>query len=142
MGLFETLRTTFTHPLAAGPLGGGLVVLLAYLDAKYKEVERDNSTYFKLFMVSSLVFATIIYFVSGEYNQTDEFLNQKYDTSLPSLLPKKGGFKEQPKMKGPDSSVSLLDNLPDIGTYAKPSNVSITIKPKKSGKKIGRKPKH
>lgn len=137
MGLFETLRSTFTHPLVAGPLGGALVVLLAYLDAKYRKEEKmETSTYWKLFIVSSLVFATIIYFVSAEYNQTDEFLNQNYDTDLPSLLPSKDSLKlgGQPTMKRPDISESLLSGLPEPGNFKMPeSNVSMKIRPAKSG---------
>ena len=122
---------TFTHPLVAGPIAGCIVILLAYLDAKYRDIEKDNSTYIKLFIVSSLVFATLVYFISEEYDQTDEFLNQNYDTSVPSLLPKKkilGGT--QPTMKRPKTSVSLMDNLPEPGTFQTPSNISLTMKPK------------
>ena len=103
MSFFKNLRSFIVHPFIAGPLGGLLIVLLAYLDSKYKNQEKENETYVYLFLVSSLVFSTIIYFISGEFNNTDEFLNQDYDTSTPSFLPKsKGGFREK-IMKGPDN---------------------------------------
>ena len=136
MGLLGKVRSTITHPLIAGPLGGGFVVLLAYMDSKYREVDREKSTYIKLFIVSSLVFSTLTYFVSAEHNKTDEFLNQNYDTKLPTLLPKsKGGFAldEQPLMDGPSDHISkMMEGLPEPGTYKIPveSNVTMTMKPK------------
>ena len=139
MGLLGKVRSTITHPLVAGPLGGSFVVLLAYLDSKYRKVEREKSTYWKLFIVSSLVFATITYFVSAEHNKTDEFLNQNYDTKVPPLLPEsKGGFalEDQQLMDGPSDHISkMMDDLPEPGTYKMPggeSNVFMTMKHKKS----------
>jgi len=137
MGLLGKVRTTITHPLIAGPLGGGFVILMVYLDSKYRNVEREKSTYWKLFIVSSLVFATLTYFVTAEHTKTDEFLNQNYDTKVPSLLPKsKGGFAldDQPLMDGPGDHISkMMDGLPEPGTY-ETSNVTMTIKPKKSSR--------
>ena len=95
MGLFKKVKSVLIHPLIAGPISGGIIILLAYIDSKYRDVNRDKQTYIKLFIMSSLVFATIIYFVSAEHNKIDEFLDQNYDTSNPSFLPKskKGGFE-------------------------------------------------
>ena len=117
---------TLSHPFVLGPLGGGIVVLLAYLDSKYKDTKQDNETYLKLFIASSLVFSTIVYFSSNS-NVSDDFLNQKYDTSNPSLLPKsKGGFslENQKIMQGPNIK-NIMDELPPVGTY---SNVNMKIK--------------
>jgi hypothetical protein len=148
IGMLGTIKNTLMHPLVAGPLGGGIVVLLAYIDSKYKDVEKDNITYWKLFIVSSLVVSTIIYFVSSENNKTkahDEFLNQAYDTSAPTLLPKsKGGFstENQSLMTGPKENIEkMMGGLPPIGTWESPlhsskshSNVSMKIRPSHSTK--------
>jgi hypothetical protein len=100
---------TLTHPLVAGPLGGSLMVLLAYCDAKFRVVDREKSTYWKLFIVSSLVFSTMVYFIAEEYNKIDEFLNQAYDTSLPSLLPSKESLKKaQASMKRPPKLLDVI----------------------------------
>ena len=125
MGLVGKVKSVLIHPLIAGPIAGGLIILLVYLDSKYRDVKREKQTYVKLFITSSLVFSTIIYFVSAEYNKTDEFLDQNYDTSNLSFLPKskKGGFEidEQPLMKGPgDSIATMMDNLPKPGTFVLP----------------------
>lgn len=145
--MLGTIKNTLMHPFVAGPLGGGIVVLLAYLDSKYKDVEKDRTTYWKLFIVSSLVVSTIIYFVSSENNKTkahDEFLNQSYDTSVPTLLPKsKGGFtvENQSLMNGPKENIEkMMGELPPVGTWESPpksslknpnshSNVSMKIRP-------------
>ena len=151
IGMLETVKNTIIHPLIAGPLGGGIVVLLAYLDSKYKDVKKDSTTDWKLFIVSSLVVSTIIYFVSSENNKTkahDEFLNQAYDTSAPTLLPKsKGGFstENQSLMTGPKENIEkMMGGLPPIGTWESPlhssksskshSNVSMKIRPSHSTK--------
>ena len=139
MGILDTVKSTITHPFVAGPLGGGFIILIAYLDSKYRDVKRDNETYFKLFIVSSLVFATLTYFIYMEHTKPDEFLDQNYDTSIPSLLPEsKDGFSlnEQPIMERPSDYVSkMMDDLPEPGTFEIPKqNVSITIKPKHSGR--------
>ena len=108
------IRSTITHPFVAGPIAGGIIVLLAYLDTKFRNIERNNETYWKLFIVSTLVFATITYFVSSEHTKVDEFLNQKYDTSLPSFIPKtKGGFSKKILMEGPpvDYVSKMMENL-------------------------------
>ena len=138
--MFDQIKSTITHPLIAGPLGGGVVVLLAYLDSRYKDVKKENSTYVKLFVVSSLVFSTIIHFISSEYNKTDDFLKQQYDTSLPSFNPvSKGGFSTdtgstlditnnnsleyQVSLKSPHDNVeNIMNSLPPIGTYNKSSH--------------------
>jgi len=137
MGLLGKVRTTITHPLVAGPLGGGFVILMAYLDSRYRDVKREKSTYWKLFIVSSLVFATLSYFITAEHTKTDEFLNQNYDTKVPSLLPKsKGGFAldDQPLMDGPGDHISkMMEGLPEPGTYEMPK-VTMTMKPKKSSR--------
>ncbi len=137
MGLFGKVKSVLIHPLISGPISGGLIILLVYLDSRYRDVKRDNQTYIKLFIMSSLVFSTIIYFVSAEHNKIDEFLDQNYDTSNPSFLPKskKGGFEidEQPLMKGPSGSIAkMMDNLPIPGTFISPeknnsSNVTMKI---------------
>ena len=135
IGMLETVKNTIIHPLIAGPLGGGIVVLLAYLDSKYKDVKKDSTTYWKLFIVSSLVFSTIIYFVSFENNKTkinDEFLNQAYDTIVPTLLPKsKGGYsvENQLSMNGPRESIEkMMGGLPPIGTWETPAKPSRSSK--------------
>lgn len=138
--MFNEFKSTITHPLFAGPLGGGVVVLLAYIDSRYKDVKKDNMTYLKLFAVSSIVFSTIIYFISTEFNKTDDFLKQKYDTSLPSFNPSsKGGFatdtgstlditgnnslENQISLKSPHENVeNIMKSLPPIGTYNKSSH--------------------
>ena len=125
MGLVGKVKSVLIHHLIAGPLGGGLIILLVYLDSKYRDVKRDKQTYVTLFIMSSLVFATITYFVSAEHNKTDEFLDQNYDTNSLSFLPKskKGGFEmdEQPLMEGPGGSIAkLMDNLPKPGTFVTP----------------------
>lgn len=138
MELVEKVKSVLIHPLIAGPLGGGLIILLVYLDSKYRDVKRDKQTYIKLFIMSSLVFATITYFVSAEHNKADEFLDQNYDTSNLSFLPKskKGGFEmeDQSVMIGPGGSIAkMMDNLPKPGTFATPekcvnsSNVTMKI---------------
>jgi len=140
MGLLGTVRSTITHPFVAGLLGGIIIVLLAYLDSKYRNVEREKSTYYKLFIVSTLVFATITYFVSSEHTKIDEFLDQNYDTKVPSLVPSsKGNFtpSNQVDMERPDEYVSkMMDSLPEPGTYdfSEPSKTMVTakIKPQKS----------
>lgn len=139
MEVFRTVRSTITHPFVAGPLGGGVIVLLAYLDSKYRNIDREKSTYWKLFIVSTLVFATITYFVSSEHTKTDEFLDQNYDTKVPPLFPSsKGGFSsgDQPLMAGPDEYVSkIMNDLPEPGTFKLPEvdpKVTMKIKPEKS----------
>ena len=128
MGNLDNIRSILTHPLFIGPLGGCLVILLAYLDSKYRDTEKEKSTYIKLFVVSSLVFATLTYFVTAEY-QSDEFLDQQYDTKVPSLLPKtKGAFtlKDQAPLEGPggDYIKKMMSSLPEPGTYHKTSKSS------------------
>lgn len=132
MGYSDQLKSILTHPLFIGPLGGSFVILLAYLDSKYRDIDREKATYVKLFVVSSLVFATLIYFVTSKY-ETDEFLEQSYDTSQPSLLPKsKGGGEggknfslddpllEQPSLEGPGDHIeSMMNELPEPGTFHK-----------------------
>ena len=137
MGITDTIKSTITHPFVAGPLGGGFIILLAYLDSKYRDVEREKSTYWKLFMVSSLVFATITYFIYMEHTKPDEFLDQNYDTSIPALVPEsKGGFSanDQPAMERPADYVSkMMDGLPEPGTFEMPQEpqVTMTVKPKR-----------
>lgn len=120
MSLFKSVCSFLFNPLVAGPMGGGLVVLLAYFDAKYRDVKRDKSTYTNLFIVSSLVFATLIYFVLEQNNPVDEFLEQVYDTNPISFVPKtKGGrrcvkdiLKVQPTMSGPPKHIlDMMNNL-------------------------------
>ena len=130
--MLKTIKNTIMHPFVAGPLGGVVVVLLAYLDSKYKDVEKDNTTYWKLFIVSSLVVSTIVYFVSSENNKikaNDDFLNQTYDTLVPTLLPKsKGGFtvENQSLMNGPKENIEkMMGGLPPIGTWESPPNSSL-----------------
>ena len=119
MEIIGKLKSTITHPFIAGPLAGIFVVLMAYLDCKYRDVEREKSTYWKLFIVSSLIFSTVTYFISMEYNKTDEFLEQNYDTSEPSFYPKskkKGGFlkKDQLTMNGPVKNIEqMMNSLPE-----------------------------
>lgn len=151
MGLVGKVKSVLIHPLIAGPLGGGLIILLVYLDSKYRDVKRDKQTYVKLFIMSSLVFATITYFVSAEHNKTDEFLDQNYDTNSLSFLPKskKGGFEmdEQPLMEGPGGSIAkMMDNLPKPGTFVTPEkgrNVTMKMVEKPTSRSLKtRKHKH
>ena len=120
MSLFKSISSFLFSPLVAGPLGGGLVVSLAYFDAKYRDVKREKSTYINLFVVSSLIFATLIYFVLEENNQVDDFLQQVYDTNPISFIPKtKGGrrcvkdiLKTQPVISGPPKHIiDMMNNL-------------------------------
>lgn len=116
MGIVMTIRGVLFHPLVAGPIGGGLVALAAYADAWYREVERERSTYIKLFIVSSLVITTLVYLVAEEVVRTDDFLNQKYDIELgASMMPKKGGFevKKHYQMRGPQIA-DLVSDLPEV----------------------------
>lgn len=121
--MWEFVRSTVTHPLVAGPLGGAIVAFLAYVDAKFREIDRERFTYWKLFIVSSLVIAILIYLVSEEFTKTDEFLNQEYETELAgSLMPsKKGGFEiqnpYQPELRGPSENITaMMDGLPSSST--------------------------
>jgi hypothetical protein len=138
MELVSKVKSVIIHPLIAGPLGGGLIILLVYLDSKYRDVKRDKQSYIKLFIMSSLVLSTITYFVSAEHNKIDDFLDQNYDTSNLSFLPKskKGGFEmdDQPEMIGPGGSITkIMDNLPKPGTFVTPekggnsSNITMKI---------------
>lgn len=134
MSLMTTICSAITHPFVAGPLGGGFIVFLAYLDTKYRDVKREDSTYWKLFIVSSLVFATITYFIYMENTKVDDFLEQNYDTELPSFIPNsKGGFilKDQPSMERPGDYVSkMMNDLPEPGSYKFPpvSKVKMNIR--------------
>jgi hypothetical protein len=117
MSLWETIRSTISHPLVAGPLGGLIVVLLSYLDAKYRNIDREKDTYWKLGIVSALVIATLVYLVSEEYNKNDEFLNQEFNTELnESMMYRGGGFKTtkpyQPELTGPQENLhEMMNNL-------------------------------
>jgi hypothetical protein len=122
MSLWETFRSWLTNPLISGVLGGLIVILLAYIDSKFREEERESETYWKLFIVSSLVIATLTYLVSEEFYQrskTDEFLNQTYETNVPELVPKKKGGTEQPVLSGPK------ENLMEGMNKLKPMEVEI-----------------
>lgn len=134
MGYTNNIKPLLTHPLFIGPLGGCFIILLAYLDSKYRDTEREKSTYVKLFVVSSLVFATLTYFVTAEY-QVDEFLDQHYDTEIPSLMPKSKGFSkefpldDQLPLKRPDDYIeSIMSGLPEPGVYHKSSKSSKSSK--------------
>ena len=115
---FNSIRSLLFNPLVAGPLGGGLIVSLAYFDAKYRDIEREGSTYINLFVVSTLIFATLIHFVLEENNPIDAFLEQDYDTNPIDFIPKtKGGRKivndilnSQVKMKGPPKHIMEMMN--------------------------------
>jgi hypothetical protein len=118
MGVYSTACSWLTHPLVAGPVGGAIIVAFAKLDAKLRNVKREKETYWKLFIVTSLVFATVVYLVSAEFTKTDEFLTQQYDQNPPSLYPRsKGGYGEsaQPAMAGPSETVAqMMENLPKV----------------------------
>ena len=146
----DQIKSILTHPLFIGPLGGSFVILLTYLDSKYRDTDRERATYIKLFVVSSLVFATLTYFVTSKY-ETDEFLEQSYDTSQPSLLPKNrsggGGregvdsallgdpFFEQQPLEGPGNHIeSMMNDLPEPGTFHKPRSKSHRYHGSRSGK--------
>lgn len=111
MGLWETIRSWLTHPLVAGPLVGFVVVGLAYLDSKFRDKKRERDTYLKLFAVTSLVSAIIVYLVVEEYEKVDEFLTQNYDTDVPDIMPSRGGGYEQPEMVGPPDAARILEGL-------------------------------
>lgn len=152
-----SIRSFITHPLVAGPLGGLVVVLCAYIDAKIKDVERENTTYYKLFAVSALVTAVLVYLVSEEFTKTDEFLNQEYETELKSsMMPRhRGGFdvKEpyQPDMKGPKHDITTMMNSLDPNdvqlvtpteTPRMPPSIFMDVKRVKPSKSSKRSSKH
>ena len=131
MGVTNTIKSTIKHPFVAGPLSGGIIVLLAYLDSKYRNIERENSTYWKLFIASSLVFSIITYCIYIEHTKPDEFLDQCYDKKPPSILPKsKGGFsiEDQPVMSRPSKeyATEIMSNL--SGSEDIKSSVGTNIK--------------
>ena len=115
MSLFENIRSYIIHPFVAGPLGGSIIVLLSYIDSIYRDIERDNNTYFKLFIVSSLVFSTITYFVYMEHKKIDEFLDQPYDVNPPMVNPQKkfnkGRSIELPLTSSNDRVSELMESL-------------------------------
>ena len=111
MSFINTCTKIIMHPLVAGPIGGSSIVLLTYLDSKYKNKKVEKETYYKLFIVSSLIFSTIIYFVSMEYTKKDEFLEQPFNVDTPSFKPKSKHFKTktggdfaQNEIPGPEPS--------------------------------------
>lgn len=112
------------HPFTLGIIGGLSIILLAYIDAKCRKIERKQETYITLFLVSSLVFSTISYFISSHYTKSDNWLNQDYTKSKPNL---------EPTSKLYYKKVEISDTIP--GSFVKPlksfpkqdSNVSIEI---------------
>lgn len=129
-----TFRSVLTNPLIIGPLGGFLAVLLAYIDAKLRDVDRERDTYWKLGIVSALVISALVYLLCEELTKTDEFLDQAYETELKgSMMPvKHGGYEVsepyQNDLKGPSENIqSMMSDL-------KPS--SLTPEPPKMPKSI------
>ena len=125
--MLETVKNIIMNPFVAGPLAGGFFVLLAYLESKYKDIKKDNTTYWKLFIASSFTVFVIMYLVSIVNNKTkeqDEFLAQTYDTTLPKLFPKsKGGYsiENQENIISPTQNIEeMMNKLPPVGTYTIP----------------------
>lgn len=120
MSLWQKARSTLTHPLIAGLVGGLLVVFLSYLDSKIRKIERENDTYWKLGVVSSLIISSLVYVITEEFVKNDEFLNQKFETELSSsMMPKKGGYMTeayQPELKGPSDVIEKMGSLEPISS--------------------------
>ena len=123
-------KNIITNPLYAGPLGGFISILIVYLYSKYQNVKKENETYIKIFIGSTVLISLILYVFFS-----DDFLNQKYDTSMPSLLPKsKGGFSAQLSMPSPvDNIEKIMGSLPNkdlTKVSGKVSNIKMDIKQK------------
>ena len=112
------------HPIVLGIVGGVSIIILAYIDSKCRKIERKQETYITLFLVSSLVFSTISYFISSHYTKSDSWLEQDYTKNKPNL---------EPKTKLHYKKVEISDTIPT--NFVKPlksfpkqdSNVSIEI---------------
>jgi len=87
------------NPFITGPLGGSIIVGLAYIDAKIKDIKRTKETYIKLFCTSSFVFAVLTYFISCAFVENDDFLDQSYCTEVPDVTPISKTKYTQRKMK-------------------------------------------
>ena len=107
-----------TNPFITGPIGGGIIVGCAYLDAKLKDIKRTKETYIKLFCTSSFVFAVLTYCISYSLVDNDDFLNQSYSTDVPDVTPVTKTKYTQKKMK------SLKKN--NIAEFLKKKKYSIT----------------
>lgn len=124
-------KNIITNPLYAGPFGGFISILIVYLYYKYQNVEKEKDTYIKIFIGSTILISLILYVFFS-----DDFLNQKYDTSTPSLLPKsKGGFSAQLQMPSPaDNIEKIMGSLPNVKDLTKESrkvsNIKMDIKQK------------
>ena len=151
--MFESFASFITNPIISGIIGGLTMVLLAYFDAKYRDIERERQTYLQLFFLSMIIVSSITYFALYFSDTSDEFLDQKYDTVTPSSIKikkRKGGFvpkkisgSNQQTMKVPKMSVmDMFNKLPEPGTVSSGenlgeslnkglSNVEIDITPKK-----------
>ena len=148
--MFESFASFITNPIISGIIGGLTMVLLAYFDAKYRDIERERQTYLQLFFLSMIIVSSITYFALYFSDTSDEFLDQKYDTVAPSSIKikkRKGGFvpkkisggSNQQTMKVPKMNVmDMFNKLPEPGTVSSGetlnkglSNVEIDITPKK-----------
>lgn len=112
------------HPFTLGIIGGLSIILLAYIDATCRKIERKQETYITLFLVSLLVFSIISYYTSSYYTKSDNWLNQDYITSKPNLEPssKLHYMKSKIPDTKPTSFVKKLRPFPK-----QDSNVSIEI---------------
>ena len=112
------------HPFTLGIIGGLSIIILAYIDAKCRKIERKQETYITLFLVSSLVFSIISYYTSSYYTKSDSWLEQKYITSKPNLEPSSKLHYMKSKVPGtiPTGFVKTLKPFPK-----QDSNVSIEI---------------
>ena len=117
MGFYEMISSALTNPLFAGPVIGGVVMLLAYADSKLRDIPREKETYYKLFIVTSLIATLVVYLIVEEFTKTDEFLTQAYDTNVPKELlgATVGGAMatvSSAVMKGPSMTVDMDSLVP------------------------------
>lgn len=140
--MFESIGSFITNPIIAGIIGGLIIILMAYCDAKYRKIERERQTYVQLFFLSMIVVAMVTYCVLYYNDSTDEFLEQQYETVVPSLIKtskKNGGSLilknkklNQSSMKEPKMNIiKMFGNLPKPGTIDNVKNIEIDIKPNK-----------
>ena len=121
------LTSLLVHPVVSGIIGGICIVILAYIDTKCRKIERTQDIYIKLFLVSSLVFSTISYFVTSHYTKKDAWLEQIYDSEKPNLQPhtKMSYKKTHVSTESRGDFKKILKEIPRVD-----SNVSIDIQKK------------